>query len=61
MTNDNNALSFKYKANLNGNTETNGTIKVVKIALPLKYLSNFWRSLEIPLINCKTEFSLKWK
>ena len=25
----------------------------VKIALPLKYLSNFWRSLEIPLINCE--------
>ena len=32
----------------------------VKIAVPLKYLSNFWRSLEIPLINCKIEFSLKW-
>ena len=25
----------------------------VKIAVPLKYLSNFWRSLEIPLINCE--------
>ena len=32
----------------------------VKIAVPLKCLSNFWRSLEIPLINCKVEFSLKW-
>ena len=32
----------------------------VKIAVPLKYLSNFWRSLEIPLINCKVELSLKW-
>ena len=32
----------------------------VKIAVPLKYLSNFWRSLEIPLINCKVEFPLKW-
>ena len=30
----------------------------VKIAVPLKYLSNFWRSLEMPLINCKVELSL---
>ena len=30
----------------------------VKIAAPLKYLSNFWRSLEIPLINCTVELSL---
>ena len=30
----------------------------VKIAVPLK--SNFWRSLEIPLINCKVELSLNW-
>ena len=60
MTNDNNAPSFKYKANFIGNTETDGTKKGVKIAVPLKYLSNFWRSLEIPLINCKIEHSLKW-
>ena len=32
----------------------------VKIAVPLKYLSNFWISLEIPFINCKVELSLKW-
>ena len=32
----------------------------VKIAVPLKYLSNFWRLLEMPLINCKIEFSLGW-
>ena len=32
----------------------------VKIAVPLKYLSNFQRSLEMPLINCKIEFLLKW-
>ena len=60
VTNDNNAPSFKYKANLIGNTENNGTKNGVKIAVPLKYLSNFWRSLEIPLINCKVELSLKW-
>ena len=34
--------------------------KGVKIAVPLKYLSNFWRSLEMPLINCKVELSLDW-
>ena len=59
VTNDDNAPSFKYKANLIGNTENNGTKNGVKIAVPLKYLSNFWRSLEIPLINCKIELSLK--
>ena len=60
VTNDNNAPSFKYKSNLIGNTENNGTKNGVKIAVPLKYLSNFWRSLEMPLINCKVELSLKW-
>ena len=59
VSNDN-APSFKYKANLIGNTEANGTKNGVKIAVPLKYLSNFWRSLEMPLINCKVKLSLKW-
>ena len=60
VTNDNNAPSFKYKANLIGNTENNGIKNGVKIAVPLKYLRNFWRSLEMPLIKCKVELSLKW-
>ena len=59
-SNDDNAPSFKYKASNIGNTENNGTKDGVKIAVPLKYLSNFWRSLEMPLINCKVELSLKW-
>ena len=59
MTNDDNAPLFKHKASLIGNTEANGT-NGVKIDVPLKCLSNFWRSLEIPLINCKVELSLKW-
>ena len=42
------------------NTEADGAKKGVKIAVPLKYLGNFWRSLEIPLINCQVELSLKW-
>ena len=50
----NNSSSYKYKSSLI--TNRNG----VKIAVLLKYLSNFWRSLEMPLINCKVELSLKW-
>ena len=62
-TNDDNAFLFKYKANLVGDTDVDGANRKkenVKIAVPLKYLSNFWRSLEMPLINCKIELSLKW-
>ena len=63
VTNGNNVPSFKYKANLIGNTVADGSNRKkegVKIAVPLKYLSNFWRSLEMPLINCKIELSLNW-
>ena len=45
------------KASLIGNTEANGTKNGVKIAAPLKYLSNFLGSLGMPLINCKAELS----
>ena len=48
VTNDDNAPSFKYKASIIGNTEDNGRKNGVKIAVPLKYLSNFGRSLEMP-------------
>ena len=60
VTNDDNTPSFMYKAKLPANTDADGTKKGVKIAVPIKYSSNFWRSLEIPLINHKTELSLKW-
>ena len=53
VTNDDNAPSFKYKAIIIGDTGDNGIKNGAKIAVPLKYLSNFWRSLEMPLINCK--------
>ena len=43
VTNDNNASSFKYKAGIIDNTENNGTKSAVKIDVPLKCLSNFWR------------------
>ena len=35
-------------------------LKDVKIAVPLKYFSNFWRCLEMPLINCKIHLELNW-
>ena len=60
---NNNSSSFKYKSNLIGNTDVDGANRKkenVKIAVLLKYLSNFRRSLEIPLINCKIEFLLGW-
>ena len=60
---NNTSSSFKYKSNLIGDTDADGAKKKkenVKIAVPLKYLSNFWRSIEMPLINCKAELSLKW-
>ena len=60
VTNDNNAPSFKYKASIIGNTENNGTKYGVKMAVPLKYLSNFWRSLEMLLTDCKIKLSLNW-
>ena len=58
-----NFSSFKYKSNLIGDLVADGANEKkedVKIAVPLKHLSNFGRSLEIPLINCKIELSLKW-
>ena len=60
VTNDDGAPSFKYKAELIAGTEANGTKNGVKIVVPLKYLSNFWGSVEMPLINCKVQVSLRW-
>ena len=42
--------SFKFKSKLLNN---NGGIINAKIAVPLKYLNNFWKNLEIPLIYCE--------
>ena len=39
---------------------TNSSVKNTKIVVPLNYLSNFWRSLKMPLINCKTHLELNW-
>ena len=54
--------SFKYKATLVGKEvdvdNGNSFVKNTKIVAPLKYLRNFWRSIEIPLINDKVCFEL---
>ena len=49
--NDNlaNSESFKSKVKITGNTPAGGNTKDVKIIVPLKYLSNFWITLEMPL------------
>ena len=60
VTNDDNTPSFKHKASLVGDTGNNGRKNGIKIAVPLKCLKNFWRLLEMPLINCKVDLSLKW-
>ena len=55
--------SFKYKIKLLGKPVLDGAIakRNVKVVVPLKYLSNFFRSLEMPLINCKIKLNLTWK
>ena len=60
-----NSRSFKYKAALVGKTanavnNTNSSVKNTKIVVPLNYLSNFWRSLQMQLINCKIHLELNW-
>ena len=56
---DNFTDSFKFKAKITGQTGNDGT-KDVEIMVPLKYLSNFWRTLEMPLINCEVNLILTW-
>ena len=51
--------SLKYKTSITGKTPENNDLSTnVKLIIPLKYLSNFWRSLNIPLINCELELIL---
>ena len=52
--------SFKSKIKIAGKTPAAGNTKVVEIIVPLKYLSNFWRTLEMPLINCEVNLILTW-
>ena len=66
-----NSEAFKYKNKITGNTynldvaaqgydvNKNGTQKI-ELAIPLKYLGDFWRALSIPLISCEVSLELKW-
>ena len=45
--------SFDYKTNITGKLEGNNTEKEVEIVVPFKQLSNFWRTLDMPLISCE--------
>ena len=51
--------SFNYKTSIAGKLEGNNVEKDdVEIAVPLEYLSNFWRTLDIPIINCEVSLAL---
>ena len=58
----NNPSSFKYKISLLVDRNVvGGIVRLnVKVVVPLKCLSNFFRSLEMPLINCKIKLNLTW-
>ena len=51
------SASFKYKQKITGQTG-NDAIKDVQIMVPLKYLNNFWRTLEMLLLNCEINIYL---
>ena len=57
--NKNNTNLFKVKQQIAGQTGNVGT-KDAEIMVPLRYLSNFWRTLEMSSINCEISFGLKW-
>ena len=59
FTEANGTDSFNFKAKITGQTGDNGT-KDVETMVPLKYFSNFWRTLEMPLINCEVNLILTW-
>ena len=66
-----NSEIFKYKNKINGNTydleaddadydaNKEGT-QTIELAIPLQYLGNFWRALNMPLISCEVSLGLKW-
>ena len=52
--------SFKSKIKITGKTPGDNNVKNVEIMVPLKYLSNFWRTFKMPLINCEVNLILMW-
>ena len=51
---------FNHKTKITDQTDSNGRIDNVKIMAPLKCSSNFWRILEMTLINCEVNLILTW-
>ena len=62
VPNDNieNSESFENKIKITGKTPNSGNTKDFEIIMPLKYLSNFWRTLEMSLIDCEVNLILTW-
>ena len=54
------SASLKFKQKITGSTGNDDT-KANQIMRPLKYLSNFWRTLEMPLIYCESNLTLTWQ
>ena len=52
--------SFDGKAGITGKLECVNTTNDAEMVVPLKYLSNFWRTLDMPLINCEINLILTW-
>ena len=52
--------SFLFKTKIAGSAPDNLNTKNIEIIVPSKYLSIFWRSLELPLFNCDVNLSLTW-
>ena len=54
------ADSFNFRSKIEDRTNNDGEINNVEIMVPLKYLSNIWRNLEMYLINCEVNLILTW-
>ena len=52
--------SFRSKIKITAKRPAEDNTKDIEIIVPLKYLSNFWRTLEMPLINCEVNLILTW-
>ena len=52
--------SFNFKVEITGQTGDDGRINNLEMVVPSKYLSNFWRTLEMPLSNCEINLILTW-
>ena len=58
--NNSDSESFKFKVRTTGKTPNDDNEKDAEIMVPLKYLSYFWRTSEMPLINCEVNLILTW-